>query len=187
MALEQVAVDQRVLVVEGQRQQPILGGELVQHGEDGVGLGQPFQHRVAEHQVVGFGELAEQFLPGRLDEGGRLAGFGEALAGAFEHGFGGFGEGHLAAALGQPERHVAESGADVEHPQGAVGQHFGQVGLEYGEADGALGAAIDLLGEAGRHFIEVAVGHLKRLSLSASLARTTSSMSRPSSAQSSSR
>ncbi|MCY1390368.1 hypothetical protein D9M71_51870 [compost metagenome] len=188
MALEQVAVDQRVAVVEGQRQQAVAAGELAQHREDRLGFGQPFQHGVAQHQVVGLVELAEQFLPRRLDEGRLLAGLGELPAGAREHGFGGFGEGHLMAAPGQPQRHVAEPGADVEHPQRPLRQRLGEVGLEHGEADRALGAAVDLLGEARRQFVEMPVAHVRnRRSLSASLARTTCSMSMPSSEQSSNR
>lgn len=77
------------------------------------------------------------------------------------------------AALGQPQAHVAEPGANVEHAQLALRQGFGQVGLEHGQADRTLGAAVDLLGEAGGEFIEVAVAHLrKRRSLSASLSST---------------
>ncbi|MCY1389925.1 hypothetical protein D9M71_47350 [compost metagenome] len=159
----------------------------MQHRQNGVRVGQPFQHGVAQHQVIGLGEPAEQLLPGGLDEGGAAASLGKALAGAFEHGLGGFGEGHLVAAFGQPEGHVAEAGANVEHSQRAVGEDFRQVSLEHGEADGALGAAVDLLGETCRQFIEMPVAHVKRLSLSASLARTTASMSRPSSAHSSRR
>ena len=187
MPLEQVAVDQRILVIKGQRQPTVGGSELVQHRQDGVRLGQPFQHCVTQHQVVGLGELTEQVLPGRLDKGGRDAGFGEALAGAFQHRRGRLGQGHLVAALGQPQAHVAEAGADVEHPQRAFRQGFLEVGLQHGQADGALGAAVDLLGEAGGQLVEVAVAHAKRLSLSASLARTACSRSMPSSLHSSNR
>ena len=97
------------------------------------------------------------------------------------------------AALGQPQAHVAEAGADIQHPQRAFGQGLGEVGLEHRQADGALGAAIDLLGEARGEFVEVAVvgsrgaHRTKRLSLSASLARTACSMSMPSSLHISSR
>lgn len=153
-----------------------------------MGFGQPLEHGVAEHQVVGLGELAEQFLPGRLDEFGGLPGFGEALAGAVEHGLRWLGEGYAVAASGQPERHVAEPGADVEDPQRSLREGFGEVGLEYREADRTLGAAVDLFGEARRQFVEVAVAHgRKRRSQSASLARTTCSRSRPVSPQNSSR
>ncbi len=47
MALEQVAIDQGVAVVEGQRQPPGRGRELVQHRQDAFGLGQPFEYGVA--------------------------------------------------------------------------------------------------------------------------------------------
>jgi len=102
MALEQVAVDQRIAVVEGQGQPAIGLAQLVQHRQDRMGFGQPFEHGVAEHQVIGFGELAEEVLPGRLDKGRVLSGLGKSLARALEHRFGGFGEGHLMTALGQP-------------------------------------------------------------------------------------
>ncbi|MNP10416.1 hypothetical protein D3C76_1025630 [compost metagenome] len=188
MPLQQVAVDQRIAVVEGQRQPAVASGELAQHRQDRLGFGQPFQHCMAEHQVVRLVELAEQFLPRRLDESGVAPGLSEALAGAFEHRFGGLGEGHLMAAPGQPEGHVAKAGADIQHPQRPLRQRFGEVGLEHGEADRPLGAAVDLLGEARRQFVEMPVAHVRnRRSLSASLARTTCSMSMPSSEQSSNR
>ena len=188
VALEQVAVDQRVLVVERQRQPAARRRELVQHRQYGLGLGQPFQYRMADHQIEGRVELAEQFLPGGLDEGGRLAGAGEARAGPFEHRRGRLGQGHQVTAAGQPQRHMAEAGADIQHPQRAVRQGLGQVGLEHGEADRALGAAVDLLGEARGQLVEVAVLHgAKRRSLSASLARTACSRSMPSSLHSKSR
>lgn len=154
-----------------------------------MGLGEPFEHGVADDQVEAAVELLRQGLPGGLDEGGLAAGFGEALAGAVKHRFGRFGEGYLVAALGQPEAHVAEPGADVEHPQGAFGQGFAEVGLEHGEADGALGAAVDLLREARGEGVEMAVvGHgRKRRSLSASLSSTAWFMSMPSSLHISSR
>ena len=92
------------------------------------------------------------------------------------------------AALGQPQAHVAEPCADIQHAQRAVRQRFGQVSLQHGEADRALGAAVDLLGEAGGEFVEVAVAHLrKRRSLSASLSSTAWFISRPSSLHSCSR
>ncbi len=160
----------------------------MKHRQDAFGFGQPFEHRVAQHQVVGLGELAKQVLPGRLDERRLLAGLGEARTGTVEHRRGGLGEGQLVATLGQPQGHVAQAGTDVEYPQGAVGQGFGQVGLQHRQADRSFGAAIDLLGEAAGQLIEMTVVHLaKRLSLSASLARTTSFMSRPSSLHNSSR
>ncbi len=117
-----------------------------------------------------------------------MAGFGKARPCAVEHGRGGFGQGQLVAALGQPQSHVTQPGTDVEDAQRAVRQGFGQVGLQHGQADRALGAAVDLFGKAGSQLIEVTVVHrAKRLSLSASLARTTWSMSRPSSLHSSNR
>ena len=111
-------------------------------------------------------------------------------------GLGRFRQGHGIAALGQPQAHVAEPGADVQYPQRAFRQRLLEVGLEHGQTDGALGAAVDFLGEAGGEFVEVPViprvgvrGRVrrqshdtKRLSLSASLARTAWSMSMPSSA-----
>ena len=82
---------------------------------------------------------------------------------------------------------MREAGADVEHPQRAFRQGFLEVGLQHGQADGALGTAVDFLGEAGGQLIEMAVAHAKRLSLSASLARTACSRSMPSSLHSSNR
>ncbi len=188
MAFEQVAIDQRVTVVECQRQPPTGGSQLVQHRQNAFWFGQPFEHRMAQHQVIGFGELAEQVLPGCLNERCRLACLGKAFPGAIEHRRGGFGEGQVMAALGQPQGHVTKPGADVQHPQRPVRQGFGQVGLEHGQADRALGTSVDLLGKTGGQLIEVTVVHrAKRLSLSASLARTTCSMSRPSSLHSSNR
>lgn len=99
----------------------------------------------------------------------------------------------IGAGLGQPQAHVAEAAANVEDPQRALRQRFLEVGLEYGQTDGALGAAVDFLGEAGGQLVEVAITHaeasgaMKRRSLSASLARTTCSRFRPSSLQSSRR
>ncbi|VVN24896.1 hypothetical protein PS623_04479 [Pseudomonas fluorescens] len=91
-------------------------------------------------------------------------------------------------ALGQPQRHVAKAGADVENTQRAIGQGFGEVGLEHSQADGTFGTAVDFFCEARGQVIEMTVVHrAKRLSLSASLARTTWSMSRPSSLHSNSR
>ncbi|MNP60394.1 hypothetical protein D3C76_1554740 [compost metagenome] len=86
----------------------------MQHRQDALGFGQPFEHGVAEHQVVALGQLTEQVLPGRLDEGRGLAGFGKARPGAVEHGRRRFGQGQLVATLGQPQGHVAQPGADVE-------------------------------------------------------------------------
>ena len=92
------------------------------------------------------------------------------------------------AALGQPQRHVAQAGADVEHAQRAVRQGFGQVGLQHRQANRAFGAAVDFFGEARRQLIEMTVAHqLNRRSLSASLLRTTSFMSSPNSLHSSNR
>ncbi|MNP34482.1 hypothetical protein D3C76_1277710 [compost metagenome] len=160
----------------------------MQNWQDGVGLGQPFQHGMAQHQVVGLGQLSQQLLPGRLDECCLLTGFVETLAGAFEHGLGRLGQGHLMTAFGQPQRHMAQPRADIQHAQGAIRQRLGKVRLEHGQANGALGAAVDFFGETGRQFIEVTIVHrAKRLSLSASLLRTTCSISRPSSLHSNSR
>lgn len=92
------------------------------------------------------------------------------------------------AALGQPQGHVAEARADIENAQRTIRQGFSEVCLEHRQANRAFGAAVDFLGEAGRQLIEVTVVHTaKRLSLSASLARTTCSMSSPSSLHSSNR
>ncbi|MNR49628.1 hypothetical protein D3C85_1690330 [compost metagenome] len=83
---------------------------------------------------------------------------------------------------------MAQARADIQHPQRALGQGFGQVGLKHREADRTLGTPVDFLGETGGQFIEMTVVHLaKRLSLSASLLLTTCSMSRPSSLHSSNR
>ena len=143
---------------------------------------------MADDQVEGRREAPLQFLPRRVEEGCLDTRLGEALAGASQHGLGWLGQGYLMAALGQPQGHVAKPGSDVEHPQWALGQRLAEVGLQHGEADSALGAAIDLFGEAGRQLVEVTVTHqLNRRSLSASLARTTCSMSRPSSLHSRSR
>ncbi|MNS55299.1 hypothetical protein D3C72_881280 [compost metagenome] len=122
MAFEQVAVDQRVAIVERQRQPAVGLGELMQHRQDRVRLGEPFEHGVANHQIVRFSELPEQFLPRRLDECCGLPGVGEALARAVEHRCGGLGEGYVMAALGQPQRHVAEAAANVEHSQRTIRQ-----------------------------------------------------------------
>ncbi len=188
MAFEQVAVDQRIAVVERQRQPAAGLGQLMQHRQDRVGFGQPFQHGVADHQIVRFGELTEQFLPRRLNECRGLPGFGETLAGAFEHRLGRLGEGHVMPAFGQPQRHVAEAATDVEHPQRTIRQRFGEVGLQHREANRAFGAAVDFFGEPRRQLIEMPVAHqLNRRSLSASLARTTSFMSSPNSLHSSNR
>ncbi|MNF93030.1 hypothetical protein D3C84_756900 [compost metagenome] len=188
MPLEQVAIYQRVTVVERQGQPAVSLGQLMQHRQDGVGFGQPFQHGVAQHQVVGFGELPEQLLPGCLNERGALPCFGKTLAGAFEHRLGRLGEGHLMAALCQPQRHVAKPGADIEHAQRPVGQDFGQIGLQHRQTDRTFGTAVDFFGETGRQLIEMTVAHQLNLrSLSASLLRTTASMSRPSSLHSSNR
>jgi len=83
---------------------------------------------------------------------------------------------------------MAQARADIQHPQRALRQALGQVGLEHGEADRTLGPTIDFFGEAGRQLVEMTVAHwAKRRSLSASLARTTSFMSRSSSLHSRSR
>ena len=42
------------------------------------------------------------------------------------------------ALLRQPEAHMAEPGADVQHPQRARRQDLGQVGLQHGKSDRAL-------------------------------------------------
>ena len=160
----------------------------MQHRQDRVGFGQPFQHGVAQHQVVGFGELAEQILPRRLNERRCLPGVGKALAGAFEHRLGGLGQRDLMTTLGQPQRHVAQAGTDVQYAQRSVRQGFGQVGLKHRQTDRAFGTAVDFFGEAGRQLIEMTVAHQLNLrSLSASLLRTTSFMSNPNSLHSSSR
>ncbi|VVN76609.1 hypothetical protein PS685_05331 [Pseudomonas fluorescens] len=78
----------------------------MQHRQDRVGFGEPFQHGVTQHQVVGLGELSKQLLPGCLNEGRGLPGVGEALASAFKHRSGGLGERDLMTALSQPQRHV---------------------------------------------------------------------------------
>ncbi|VVN42218.1 hypothetical protein PS634_05491 [Pseudomonas fluorescens] len=121
VTLEQVAIDQRIAVVERQRQPAIRFGELMQHRQDGVRLGQPLQHSVTNHQIVSIGQQFGQRLPGCLDEGRRLSGLGEALTSAFEHRFGRFGQCHLMTALGQPQRHVTQASADVQHAQWSFG------------------------------------------------------------------
>src|SRR3989344_7262500 len=117
---------------------------------------------MADHQVIGLLKLAEQVLPRCLDKGGVLSSGGKTLAGAIQHRLGGFRQRHLMATLGQPKRHMAEARADIQHPQWAFGQHFGQVSLEYGQANRALGAAIDLLGKARGQFVEVTITHWMR-------------------------
>ena len=52
----------------------------MQYRKNGIRLGQPLQHGMTEHQIVRFMQLAKQFLPGCLNESGRLAGFAEAFA-----------------------------------------------------------------------------------------------------------
>src|SRR5690606_41166431 len=47
-----------------------------------IWFGQPFQHGVAERQVVGFVRLRRQLLPGGLDELRRQIGLGKTLSGA---------------------------------------------------------------------------------------------------------
>jgi hypothetical protein len=42
------------------------------------------------------------------------------------------------AALGQPQRHVAQARTDVQHAQRPVRQGFGQVGLQHRQADRTL-------------------------------------------------
>ncbi|MOA16440.1 hypothetical protein D3C78_1366550 [compost metagenome] len=92
------------------------------------------------------------------------------------------------ATLGQPQRHVAKARADVQHTQRAIGQGFGQIGLQHRQTDRTFGTAVDFFGETGRQLIEMTVAHQLNLrSLSASLLRTTASMSRPSSLHSSNR
>src|SRR5690606_35011285 len=121
-------------------------------------------------------------LPGRLNKGRRLAGTGKALAGTVEHRLGGFGQCDLVALLCQPETHMAEPGADIQHPQRPLRQYLGKVRLEHGEADRTLGTTIDLLRETGGQLVEMAIVHgAKRRSLSASLASNACSISIPSS------
>src|SRR5690606_31349669 len=85
MSLEQVAVDQRVAVVEGQRQPAIGCGQAMQRRQDRLRLGEPLQYRVADHQIEATVDACLDVLPGRLNERGLLPGFGEALARALEH------------------------------------------------------------------------------------------------------
>lgn len=68
-----------------------------------MGFGQLFEYGVVEYQVVGFGELVEQFLLGCLDEFGGLFGFGEVLVGVVEYGLCWFGEGYVVVVSGQLE------------------------------------------------------------------------------------
>src|SRR5690606_11690618 len=121
-------------------------------------------------------------LPRGLDEGGALTGFGESLACAIEHRLGGFSQGHVMPTFGQPQRHMPKTCADIQNAQLALGQRFAEVGLQHGQANRTFGAAIDLFRETRRQLIEMAVTHLANLrSLSASLLRTTASISSPSS------
>lgn len=110
------------------------------------------------------------------------------LAGAFEHGLGGFGQRHLVAALCQPQRHVAKASTDVQYAQRAIRQGFGQIRLQHCQPDRTFGAAVDFFGETGRQLVEMTIAHQLNLrSLSASLLRTTSFMSRPNSLHNSNR
>ena len=70
------------------------------------------------------------------------------------------GAGKVVALLGQPQRHMAQPGANIQDAQRALGQRFFEVGLKHREANGPFGAAIDFFGEAGRQLIEVTVTHL---------------------------
>ena len=139
-----------------------------------MGFCEPFQHGVTDHQIIRFGQLAEQLLPGGLNEGRALPCIGKALACAVEHGFGRFGQRYLMPVFGQPQRHMAQPGTDIQDAQRPVRQDLDEVSLQNGQADGTFGAAIDFFGETGREQIEMTVAHLlKRRSLSASLLRTT--------------
>lgn len=83
----------------------------------------------------------------------------ETLAGAFEHRLGGFGQRHLMPALGQPQRHMAQACADIQHAQGAIRQGLDQVGLQHGQANRALGTAVDLLGKSRGQLVEMTITH----------------------------
>ncbi len=74
----------------------------MQNWQDTFRLSQPFKYRVAHDHVVGLGQLAQQRLPGCLDERCRLTRCGKAGPCPFEHGLGRFGQGKLVPALGQP-------------------------------------------------------------------------------------
>ncbi|MNH04549.1 hypothetical protein D3C79_638470 [compost metagenome] len=160
----------------------------MQDRQNGLRLSQPFQYRMAQHQVVGFCQLPEQVLPGRLDERCRLPCLGKARAGAFKHRCGGLGEGDMVTALSQPQGHMTQARANIQNAQRAFGQGFGQVRLKHRKADCTFGTAVDFFGKACGQGVEMAVFHrANRRSLSASLARTTCSMSRPSSLHSNNR
>ncbi|KPY83458.1 MFS transporter [Pseudomonas syringae pv. spinaceae] len=78
--------------------------------------------------------------------------------------------------------------ADIQHTQRPLGQRLGQIGLQHGQTNGPFGPAVDLFRKARRQLVEMAITHLANLrSLSASLLRTTVSMSSPSSLHSSNR
>src|SRR5690606_29521349 len=51
VALEQVAVDQRVAVVEGQRQPAVGSRQAMEYRQDRLGLGQPLQYGMADDQI----------------------------------------------------------------------------------------------------------------------------------------
>src|SRR3546814_10623813 len=92
------------------------------------------------------------------------------------------------AALGQPQRHVAQAGAYIQHAQRTLRQGFKQIGLQHCQTDRAFGPAVDFFSKACGELIEMTIAHWpNRRSLSASLLRTTASMSSPSSLHSSNR
>ncbi len=65
----------------------------------------------------------------------------------------------------QPLAHMAESCTNVEDIQRAVagqlGQPLAKIALQHGQADGALGAGVDLAREVRAQLIKVAISHVK--------------------------
>src|SRR5690606_1603714 len=72
-ALEQVAIDKCIAVVERQRQPAVDGDQPMQYRQDRLRFGQPLQYCVTDHQIEAALDMVFDVLPRRLYEGRGLA------------------------------------------------------------------------------------------------------------------
>src|SRR5690554_3245872 len=167
LALDQILVDQRVAVVEGQGQGAARAHQCAQVGQGGSWVGQPFQYRMTDNQIMTLPPFGQPLqwqvngLPWRCLYPHRL----QPGPGGLEHFDRGFADGQSVALAQQPLAHMTESCTYVEDIQRAVagqlGQPLAKIALQHGQADGALGAGVDLAREVRAQLIKVAISHVK--------------------------